>query len=85
MSVIIWTILTVVAAAALAAYGRGRNAVWGGLLIGAVGGLVVALIGMFRGGAMVWLTVLKGSVVGILLGVGADLLGRWSDRQRARD
>jgi hypothetical protein len=78
-----WIILAVLACVCLAVFWRGPNATWGGIVLGAIGGLAIAVISMLRGGGFLWLTITKGIVVGVLLGAAADTLGKWSDRRRA--
>ncbi|MFC1789495.1 hypothetical protein ACFLYY_00785 [Patescibacteria group bacterium] len=65
----IWTILGVISVILLIIFWRSRNAVWGGFTIGAVIGLVVALFSGFA-----WYIVLRGAIIGILLGFGLELL-----------
>jgi len=52
---------------------------WGGVTLGAVVGLVVALV---RSAPFTWFTVGKAAVIGILLGVGAELLSMINRRSR---
>lgn len=67
-----WTILTVASVIGLLVFAfRGPNAVWGGATIGAIVGLVVALV---RSAPFTWLTIGKATVIGILFGIGAELL-----------
>jgi uncharacterized YccA/Bax inhibitor family protein len=78
-----WIILAILACVALAVFWRGPNATWGGIASGALVGLALALISIFRDAGFPWLTIAKGIVVGVLLGAVADILGKWSDRKRA--
>jgi hypothetical protein len=77
----IWTILTIVALILLVLYAikKGRNAVWGGLTLGIIVGVLWKLIGRTN-----WHVVIKVADVGILLGFGAELLGMLSDRLKSR-
>jgi membrane protein implicated in regulation of membrane protease activity len=75
----IWTILGVVSLILLALYWNRRNAVWGGLTIGIIVGLVIALFSNFD-----WWIVGKSAVSGTIIGFGAELLGKMSDKMRNR-
>lgn len=71
-------ILTIISGVSLLLFIKGPNAVWGGATFGAIIGIIVGLVlGNFSNGLM-W-----GFSVGTLLGVGAELLGKLSDRLRA--
>jgi hypothetical protein len=72
-----------VAGLSLLVFWRGPNAVWGGVTVGFVGGLIVASIVSVSGHGFSWTTVGKGVVVGSLLGVGFELLGRVAGRWKA--
>jgi len=50
----IWTILGIIAIILLFIYWRNRNAVWGGLTIGIILGLIVAIFYLFRGYRFDW-------------------------------
>jgi hypothetical protein len=71
-----WTALGIVAAAALVVFWRGPSAVWGGAILGAAAGLATSIV---TKGSMAP-SLGKGAIVGILLGVAAELLGRLSRR-----
>ena len=75
----IWTILAVVALILLAMYWSRRNAVWGGLTLGIIIGVVWKFFG-----ATDWYIVVKVATVGTLLGFGAELLGVVSDRLKKK-
>ena len=57
---------------------------WGGIALGAVGGLITAIVSSHMGKGFHWSTVGKGIVVGVLLGLGAELLGKLSDRMKKK-
>ena len=59
-----WIALSIVAGIALVFYFNRRSAVWGGLTLGAIGGVIAALITGFS-----WATVGKWAVIGTLIGV----------------
>lgn len=59
-------------------WGR-RNAVWGGLTIGAVIGVIIAIIYLFKGSGFNWSIIGKGAVFGVMAGFAAELLGMISD------
>jgi len=74
-----WTLLTIIAAISLvASFPQGRNAIWGGATVG----LFIAVIVALSKNGFDWSILLKGSVIGALVGVGAEALGRVSDVAR---
>lgn len=73
----IWIILGAVSVVLLFIYWGGRNAVWGGLTIGAIIGAVIALFSGFE-----WFVIAKSAITGTLIGFGAELLGKVSDKMR---
>lgn len=75
----IWIILGAVSVVLLAVYWSKRNAVWGGLTIGIIIGLVAALFSDFS-----WWIVGKGAISGTIIGFGAELLGKVSDKMRSK-
>jgi len=75
-----WTFFVIIAAISLIIFWRGPNAVWGGILFGGIGGLIIAIVSSHIGKGFHWSTVGKGIVVGVLLGLGAELLGKLSNR-----
>ena len=66
----IWIILAVGALILLGRFWKGRNAVWGGLTIGIIIGVLWKIFGGNE-----WLIVAKTAIIGIFLGFGAELLG----------
>lgn len=74
-----WTILGVVTLILLAVYWGRRNAVWGGFTIGIIVGLVIALFSDFN-----WWIVGKSAIWGTIIGFGAELLGKISDKMRGK-
>lgn len=70
----IWTILTVIALVLLAMYWDSRNAVWGGLTLG----IIIGVLWKFIGGTN-WYMVVKVAIAGTLLGFGVELLGMLSN------
>ena len=79
-----WTFLLIIAVISLIIFWKGPNAVWGGIALGAIGGLIIAIIISILDKGFHWSTVGKGIIVGVLLGVGAELLGKLSDRMRKK-
>lgn len=75
----IWKILGVITAILLIAFWRGRNAVWGGLTIGVVVGLIIVIFFAFKGSGFDWFIIGKSAILGALLGFMAELLGKVSD------
>lgn len=80
----IWETLAIISAIGLFAFRRGKNAVWGGLTIGAIVGLVIAIIYFFKGDGFIWRIVGKAIVIGTLAGIAAQLLGIISDRLKKK-
>ena len=71
----IWIILGIVSIILLIVFWRSKNAVWGGLAIGIIVGLIIALIYLFKGDGFIWLILVKGGIIGTLAGMAAELLG----------
>jgi len=70
-----WKILTIIAIISLiASFFRKKNAVWGGATLGLVLGIIIALFNKFN-----WSIIYKAVVIGILVGLIAELLGMISD------
>ena len=80
MTSTIWIILGVASVILLVFYWNRRNAVWGGLTIGAIIGFAVAIFGS----GFNWYTIGKIAIVGVMLGFGAELLGLLSDYLKKR-
>jgi hypothetical protein len=76
----IWEILSIISAIGIIIFWRSKNAVWGGLTIGAVIGVIVALIYLFMGDGFIWKIVGKGIVIGTIFGIISQVLGSISDR-----
>lgn len=76
---VIWIIAGFIVFFALAIFWRRRSAVWGGLTIGIIIGLLVATYFAFKGSSFDWYLVAKIVVVTTLVGLGAELLGKISD------
>jgi hypothetical protein len=75
----IWTILTAVVAIGLALSWNERSAVWGGATFGLFAGIIFSVLSAFFGAGFSWATIGKGIVIGAIVGIGADLLGRYGD------
>lgn len=75
----IWKILVIIAAVLLVAFWRKRGAVWGGLTLGVILGLIVAIFFVFKGSGFNWFIIGKGAILGTLVGFMAELLGKASD------
>lgn len=74
-----WILLLIIAVISLIIFWRGPNAVWGGIVLGAIGGLIIVIVSFHMGKGLHWLMIGKGIVVGVLLGLGTELLGKLSD------
>lgn len=80
-----WTALGVISVIALFLFWKGRNAVWGGLTFGVVIGIVLTLANPILGNGFSLRPLGKAAVVGILLGLLAEMLGRAADAIRDRN
>lgn len=80
----LWNVLAIIAIVSLLFYWRGRNAVWGGLTLGIFVGLIWATVSALLGNGFHWLIIGKCIVIGVLLGLIADWLGKLSDHMRKR-
>lgn len=78
-----WYMLTVLAVLCLLITWKSKNAVWGGIPVFGMIGLIASLIRYFRGHHFDWHFVGRCIVVGVLLGSVLELLARISQRHRA--
>lgn len=75
----IWWLVSAIAMAALEKFFfRGQNAVWGGATIGAIVGVIIAIVQP----GFDWETVGQSAVIGAFIGLLAEALGALSDRMR---
>lgn len=74
-----WIVLGIIAAILLIVFWRRRNAIWGGLTLGIIIGLIVAVFFVFEGSGFDGYIVGKGAILGIIIGFMAQLLGRVPD------
>ena len=74
-----WIILGIITVVLLIIFWGKRNAVWGGLTIGIIIGLIVAIFYLFKGSGLNWPIIGKGAVLGTMAGFVAELLGILSD------
>lgn len=80
----IWKILGIITAVLLIVFWRSRNAVWGGLTLGIIIGLIVAIFFLFKESGFNWFIIGKGAISGTILGFIAELLGMASDLIKKR-
>lgn len=72
-----WKVLGVIAAILLIInFRKGQNSVWGGLSLGVIVGLIIAIVLAFMGKGFNWFVILKTITIGIIVGFLADLLGK---------
>jgi hypothetical protein len=72
-----WKVLGVIAAILLIInFRKGQNSVWGGLSLGVIVGLIIAVVLAFMGNGFNWLVILKTITIGTIVGFLADLLGK---------
>jgi hypothetical protein len=81
----IWIILAVISILLLIKYFKTKNAVWGGFSIGAIIGLIVAVIVFLIGNGFKWSLIGKIAVVGTLIGFGSELLTKISYHLKRRN
>jgi hypothetical protein len=75
-----WDILGIIAIISLIVFCRKKpNAVWGGLIVGVIGVLLITLI---QGFTFVWFYVSKILIAGILLGTFIELIVRITGKQK---
>lgn len=70
----IWTILGIITPILLVVHWRKKGAIWGGFTAGIIIGLIIALFSGFD-----WYIVGKSAVLGTIIGLVAELLGKVSD------
>jgi len=75
----IWKILGIIALVLLIIFWRKRGAIWGGMTLGVVAGLIVAVVFVFKGDGFDWRVIGKGAILGTFAGLVADLIGKVSD------
>ena len=80
-----WIILGIVTIGLLAYHWNSHGSVWGGFTAGLIVGIIVAIYFSLTGSSFDWSVVGKGIIIGTLLGFGADLLGKISDKNRPVD
>ena len=76
-----WKILGIISIILLIVFAKSKNALWGGLTIGAIIGFIASF---FRESGFDWHFVGKSAIVGTLCGVGAELLSKLSDRLKKK-
>tara|TARA_Y100000310_G_C20550358_1_gene747745 strand:- start:574 stop:897 length:324 start_codon:yes stop_codon:yes gene_type:complete len=72
----IWTIIGVAVVILLIIFWRGRNAIWGGLTLGIIVGFIITI---FNESGFDWSIIVRGAVLGAIIGFVTELLGRFSD------
>jgi len=72
---IFWIILGIVSVILLIVFWRNKNAVWGGLTLGFIVGLIIALTYLFKGNGFSYMILIKGAILGVIAGSIAELLG----------
>lgn len=80
----IWTVLGVISIVLLVISWKKRNAIWGGLTLGILVGLIIILVKYFTGSVLNWIVVVKSAVVGSLIGFVAEVLSILAGRLKKR-
>jgi len=75
----IWTIFGIITITLLMLFWNKKSAVWGGLTIGAIIGLIIAIVYLFKDNSFDWAFIKKGAILGTIAGFFAKLLGKISD------
>lgn len=75
----IWKILGIIALILLIIFWQKRGAIWGGMTLGLIIGLIIAVIFIFKGNRFDWRVIGKGAILGTFAGFVAELLGRVSN------
>ena len=75
----IWVFLAISSLIVLGRYWNTRNAVWGGLTLGVIVGILWKVFG-----GIDWYIVVKTAIVATLIGFGAELLGEGRDYLRKK-
>jgi hypothetical protein len=81
----IWYIFGIIALISLIVHWRIHGAVWGGLTIGIFIGLIISLFNLIKGNGFSWISICKGAIVGPIIGVLAELLGKVGDYFRNKE
>ncbi len=76
----IWIFLSIIALILLAIYWNSRNAVWGGLMLGIIVGVLWKIFGEID-----WYAVIKVATISTLLGFSTELLGMLFDYFKNHD
>lgn len=79
-----WTFLSIITIISLIVFWKGPNAVWGGFSLGAMGGLAMAIVSFSVSKEFQWSMVGKGVIVGVVLGLGAELFGKLSAQMKKK-
>jgi len=79
MTYLLWPILGVITVVLLIISWQKRSAVWGGFTLGIIIGFILAIFYLFKGNGFGWFIIVKGSIIGTMLGFVAELLGKISD------
>jgi len=80
----VWTILGILAIVLLVFFSKGRNAVWGGLILGILLGFAVVFFLVLKGDGFNWYFLARGATIGTLAGLASELIGIPSDFLRKK-
>lgn len=75
----IWVVLGIIAGISLIIYWGKKGAAWGGLTGGIIVGLVITVIRLLNGRGFSWIMLGKATILGTIVGVLAEWLGKLSD------
>jgi len=79
MTNFLWPILGVLTIILLIIFWRKKNAVWGGFTLGIIIGLIIAILYLFKGRGFDWFIIGKSAMLGTIIGLVAELLGKASN------
>lgn len=77
----VWNILGVAGIVLLIIFWGKKNAVWGGLMMGVILGILIALGFLFKNSQFDWILVQKITTILVWLGFFSEMLGKFADRR----
>ena len=76
-----WILFSVLACIVLIIFWKGPNAVWGGITLGLIVGIILAIISTFNGNGFDFIIIGKAIIVGVFAGFVFELVGKISGRK----
>jgi len=75
----IWIVLGIVVGISLIIYWGKKGAAWGGFTGGIIIGLIITIIRLIKGSGFSWIILGKAAILGTIVGILAEWLGKLSD------